>query len=237
MPRLSFYFFIFFVLFIQTNLQSQNVFERKQMYGPDPMLINGKVYNYFPGTGVKGHQYLNQKEFQRGYLVIHATEYKDVLLNYDLLNQEIILQYTDLQGSNRLLIVSKAWLEEINIAGETFSLRRTPDNQQLIVQTLNQGQIQLHVHWTKRLIADINLVSKQYVFESKKQIFFLTTKDTFQEYTSTKDLLQLFSDQEKEIVKRFMKQHKMKPKTNSILQLTELLDFCNQTLKEKNLQP
>lgn len=237
MPRFSFYVFIFFVFFIQSNLQSQNVSERKQMYGPDPMLINGKVYNYFPGSGVKGHQYLNQKEFQLGSLVIRGTEYKDVLLNYDLLNQEIILQYTDLQGSNRLLIVSKAWLEEINIEGETFSLRKTPDNRQLIAQTLNQGQIQLHVHWTKRLIADINLVSKQYVFESKKQNFFLTTKDTFQEYTSTKDLLQLFSDQDKEIVKQFMKQHKMKPKTNSILQLTELLDFCNQTLKEKSLQP
>jgi hypothetical protein len=174
-------------------ISAQNVPDDNEIYGLNPILFNGKVYNYFPGVGVKGHQYFEQKDFVEGCISIRGTKYEKVLLNYDILNQQVVLQYGDQRGSNRLLSLSKAWLEKFTIADEEFSLIQTSENQseKLIVQTLNHGQLQLHSHWTKKLVADISFVSNNYLFDKKKQTLYLSYKNVLREYKSVKDILSL----------------------------------------------
>lgn len=207
---------------------AQNTIDDKAVYGLNPLLYNGKVYNYFPGTRVKGHQYINQKDYSEGSLTIRGVKYKKLLLNYDILNQEVILKYVDPQGSNRLLTVSKAWLEKFSIGQQNFSLIETPDNQKLIVQTLNQGDFQLHNNWTKKLIANISFVSEHYLFDEKNSTLYLSYRNILHEYNSTKDILKLLNNKDQQKVKLYIKQNKIKARTNSLDQLKGLLNYCNQ---------
>jgi hypothetical protein len=207
---------------------AQNSIEDKNIYGLNPILHNGEVYNYFPSPDVKGHQYYNQKNFTEGCISIRGVKYEKVLINYDILNQEVILKYTDPQGSNRLLKVSKAWLEEFKVSGEHFSLIESPEGEKLIVQTLNQGEMQLHKHWTKKLIAVISFVEEHYVFEKKRSKLLVSYKNKLQEFKSTKDILGFFDDKTQKQIKSYLKENKIKARSNSTEQLIELLNFCNQ---------
>lgn len=229
-PMLRFLYLIFSLIFylVTTHTSAQDVQEDKLIYGLNPILHNGQVYNYFPGASVKGHQYFDQKNYGEGYISIRGTEYKNIFLNYDILNQEVILKYVDLQGSNRLLTISKAWLEKFSIANEQFSLIDTPKGEKLIVQTLNQGQIQLHSHWTKKIIAEISFVSEHYTFEKKRNTLFLSYKNDLQEFKSTKNILALLNDEAQQKVKHYLKQNKIKARKSSLDQIIGLLNYCNQ---------
>lgn len=225
-----FYLSLLVYLFSPPQLLAQNVVDDSHIYGLNPILYNGKVYNYFPGSGVKGHQYFEQKDFVEGCISIRGTKYEKVFLNYDILNQQLILKYVDPQGSNRLLTVSKSWLEKFSIADEEFSLIKTTEtqSQKFIVQTLNQGQIQLHIHWTKKLIADLSFVSRNYLFENKRPTLYLSYKNDIKEYKSTKDILSLLDLKTQAKVKLYIKQNKIKTRTSSQDQLIGLLNYCNQ---------
>ncbi len=209
-------------------ISAQELSDDTPIYGLNPILHNGEVYNYFPSAGVKGHQYFYQKNYAEGCISIRGTKYKKVLINYDVLNQEVVLQYTDPQGSNRLLKVSKAWLKEFELSGEHFSLIESPEGEKLIVQTLNQGKIQLHNHWSKKLIAVISFVEEHYVFEKKRSTLLISYKNSLQEFKSTKDILALLDEEDQQKVKSYLKENKIKARTNSTKQLIELLNYCNQ---------
>ncbi|RLD36128.1 MAG: hypothetical protein DRI74_09640 [Bacteroidetes bacterium] len=228
MPRFLYLFFSLILYLLSPYISAQNIIDDKQVYGLNPLLYNGKVYSYFPGDQVKGHQYFKQKAFSEGCVSIRGTKYENILLNYDILNQEVILKYSDPQGSNRLLAVSKAWLEKFSISNEQFSLINTPDGHKLIVQTLNQGKIQLHNHWTTRIIAEISFVAEHYTFEKKRNTLFISYENKLKKFNSTKDILNLFNDENKLKIKRYLKQNKLKTRRNSLNQLIGLINYCNQ---------
>ena len=225
----KFYFILsVFVFYIFLPATAQDLKSDISIYGLDPIVYNGKVYNYFPGVGVKGHQYFEQKDFNEGCISIRGAKYENVLINYDILNQDVILKYSDPQGSNRLISVSKAWLKQFSVSNEQFSILDTPEGEKLIVQTLNQGSIQLHIHWTKKLIAVITFIEENYVFDKKNSILFLSYKDNLQEFKSTKDILALLDKDAQQKVKKYLKVNKIKARTNSQDQLIKLLNYCNQ---------
>jgi hypothetical protein len=94
--------------------------EFDRIYGPDPLLYNGKKYIYFlpPGTG--GHQFLAQPEFTEGEVIIKQIRFSRVSLNYDIYNQQLLLEYPDETGANGIIEVSKAWLDGFHLAGMDF---------------------------------------------------------------------------------------------------------------------
>lgn len=228
MFRFSLIFFSLLFYLVGAPLQAQNTVDDIPIYGLNPILYNGQVYTYFPGVGVKGHQYFEQVDFVSGSITIRGIKYENVLLNYDILNQEVVLKYTDIQGSNRLFMVSKAWLEKFSIGTEEFSILDASEAQNMIVQTLNKGAMQLHLYWTKRLIVDISYISKNYVFEKRKQTLFLVYKNNLQEFKSTKDILSLLPQEAHKNVVNYLRKNKIKARTNSLDQLIGLLNYCNQ---------
>lgn len=228
MLRILFIFFNVYFYVLLSPLSAQEIIDDKAIYGLNPIIHNGQVYNYFPRADVKGHQYFEQNIYVESCISIRGTKYENVLLNYDILNQEVILKYVDPQGSNRLLTVSKAWLKKFNISNEQFLLIDTPKGEKLIVQTLNQGKIQLHKHWTKKLIAVISFVEEHYIFEKRKSTLFISYKNNLQEFKSTKDILALLDDETQQKVKIYLKENKIKARAHSLDQLIGLLNYCNQ---------
>ncbi|MBN1651215.1 MAG: hypothetical protein JW857_07795 [Bacteroidales bacterium] len=219
---------IFLLFFLLSTIGfAQNSIDDTDIYGLNPIVYNGEVYNYFPGVGVLGHQYFDQETFTSGCIHIRGTKYDNVLLNYDILNQELILKYTDQQGANRLLKVSKAWLQKFKIGDEEFSFITSPENKKLIVQIVQEGTFQLSVFWSKKLVADINFVSEHYVFDKKHRTLFIAFKNKLIEYKSSKTIMALLSKAEQEKAKNFMKINKIKSRTSSLDQIGELIAYCN----------
>jgi hypothetical protein len=221
---------IFLLVFVLNAPHSiaQNYDSENQIYGLNPILYNGKVYDYFLGPNVKGNQYFNNSDFLKGCITLREQKFEDVLLNYDILNQELILKYTDNQESQRLLIVSKAWLGEFSLGNEHFIVFTKPDGEKMIVQEINQGKIRLLRLWTKKLTADLSFGSESYVITKRNQKLYLTYNKVFAEYSKIKDLLVLLNMEKQKKVKNYLRQNKIKARTSDITELSGLFDYCNQ---------
>lgn len=222
--------FLLFCLFTSLSI-AQNTIDDTEIYGLNPIVYNGEVYNYFPGVGVGGHQYYDQKEFTLGCISIRGTKYENLFLNYDILNQELILKYADQQGANRLLKVSKAWLQKFKIGEEEFSIIVTPENQKLIVQIVNEGPFQLYIYWSKKLVADINFVSERYVFDKRQRTLYLAYKNKLIEYKTTKTIIDILPKPLQEKAKNYMKSNKIRSRTDSLDQIGELIAYCNKLVQ------
>src|SRR5512145_1757956 len=86
-----------------------------EVYGLDPVLYNGKKYTYFLPSGTGGHQYLFSPDYFVGSVTIKGQTFEGITLNYDICNQQLLLQYAIEAGSLRIIEVSKAWLESFTL--------------------------------------------------------------------------------------------------------------------------
>ncbi len=222
----NYFIFLLFFLLYNTGIAQKGI-DDTEIYGLNPIVYNGEVYNYFPGVGVLGHQYFEQEEFTSGCISLRGTKYENVLLNYDILNQELILKYTDQQGANRLLKVSKAWLQKFKMGEEEFFIIESPENQKIIVQIAKEGPFKLYVYWSKKLVTDINFVSEHYVFDKKRRTLYIAYKNKLIEYKSSKTIMALLPKSEQGKAKNYMKINKIKPRTGSLDQIGELIAYCN----------
>ncbi len=119
--------------------------------GTDPLLVNGRIYSYYPPAGVDGTPYLHTEMFMRGTLLIRGVEYPDQLLNYDVLNQDVLLKYTMLTGAPQIISVSVAWLKSFSFGGMSFVYRAPSEDSPGIYQVIGEGPLQIDIHWSKSL--------------------------------------------------------------------------------------
>ncbi len=73
-------------------------------YGSDYNLLNGRKY-YLPYSSVS-HPFLNSDQYRPGSLLIKGKRYFGVLINYDIYQQQVILQYINYLGQVEQLILT-----------------------------------------------------------------------------------------------------------------------------------
>ncbi len=126
---------------ISGTLISQNAVKvLDRVYGLDQTLYNGKKYNYSVPSSTKGHQYLISPDYIAGSVTLRGKCYQDINLNYDIFNQQLLLQYEDEKGVLNIIEVSKAWLKSFrrgNLNFEFLSLEKEPR----FYQVLGEGQV------------------------------------------------------------------------------------------------
>ena len=84
-------------------LHAQHQHEINQ--GLDDFLYNGKVYAYYPPYNVLGNQFIASEEFTIGTLWIKGEPYANVLLNYDILNQHLLLSFNTILGAKQVIVL------------------------------------------------------------------------------------------------------------------------------------
>ena len=76
--------------------------ENIAIYGLDPLLYNGRIYTFNLSKETIGHPFMHSQNYESGDVVIRNEKFEDVLLNYDIYNQELILIYL-MENSQPLL--------------------------------------------------------------------------------------------------------------------------------------
>jgi hypothetical protein len=140
-----------------------------EVYGSDPLLYNGKYYTFFPPLNTGGNQFLTDRQFEVGSVTIRGVTYTDLLLNYDIYNQQLILKYKNRTGATNLIIVSDAWLESFSFGGISFEMISTPDTLKRIFQVLGTGPNRILYYWKKNLSLDSFYGAKNHIFSVAKK--------------------------------------------------------------------
>ena len=199
-----------------------------ELYGHDPLLYNGRFYTYFIPSSTTGTPYFNGPDFVNGSVTLRGITYTDLPLKYDVINQQLILQYQRKDGGVKKIIISEAWLEAFNLGNEHFELFTREDSIKQIYQVIGNGSFRILYDWSIYL----NLDTKQggshnYAFSPLAKKEFLLSENTIMPFKNNKSFVSLFNPSMQSMLKKYLQHQHINVKKASDEEMTELVNFCN----------
>ncbi len=229
--------FSLFTLLSVNNLHCQiNAFpydlkdSLKSIYGLDPILYNGKLYKYYSQKNIIGNQYLNNELFIQGEVTIRGNKFNNLSLNYDIFNQQLLLKYSDLNGSINTILISKAWLEEFSIGNSKFKLCTMNNFPERIYQVIGNDSIQVYYYIKKVLNLNNAPGSSNYAYVINKS-FFLFINKSLHQYNSNRGFIKIFDKTIQPQIKKYLRSNKVKVTSASDNIMEQLVNYCNSILK------
>ncbi len=200
------------------------------IYGSDPLLFNGRQYIYQIPPGSSGNPFLHGPGFKKGWIVIGDRKYEHLDLNYDIVNQVLLLKYIDQEGYTMVIEVSESWLTNFGIGASDFEFIRGTDKP-LIYQVIGSGDIKVRYLWKKELKLENVMTSASYAFSDSRKTRWLVILGTDHVYKKNRDFVKAFDSAKKAAISKYLKINKIKVKNASDASMRALLDFCNTLIK------
>jgi hypothetical protein len=152
----------------------------------------------------QGYSFNNESPFfggddwHAGAVLYYEHHYADIRLQYDLLNDVVLLQYP--YGESRIQLIRDKleafWLEQ-----HYFRKLRLPDQSTFFAEQLYKGKRTLLLEWQKRIVLTL---AQQEKYESYQSLYLLDGNKV-SPVTSAEDLLNQMGDRKKAIRQAYRK--------------------------------
>jgi hypothetical protein len=223
---------VIILIFFSGILLSQDVIkETDKVFGLDPLLYNGKKYSYFLPSGTGGHQFLFSPDYIMGSITIKGKTFNDISLNYDIFNQQLLLQYTSETGAVSIIEVSVAWLESFYLGDIRFEYL-APDNTPRICQVIGEGPCRVLYHWKKELKLDTGTNPVSYTFSLPRRDSFVSGEGAVKPYRGQGSFIALFPPEHKTVIKNYLRENKIKVNKASDQVMARLTEFIGELQKK-----
>jgi hypothetical protein len=196
------------------------------IYGPDPLLFNGRKYTFYVPKETSGQQYFAGPAFQSGSVTVKGVNFSADQLNYDIHNQQIVMKYESGAGVPYLLQLSKAWISAFSLGACRFELLNLPGRPQQICQVLDGGGLRILFCWSKTLDLDITHGSRKYVFSAPARQSYLFSGGQYSAFRNNKSFVALFRSEDQPALRKYMKSNKVNVRKSGDDKLTGLLNYC-----------
>ncbi len=200
------------------------------IYGLNPVLYNGILYSFNLSNKIKGYPYLYSTDYETGCVSIKDIRFKNLLLNYDIYNQELLLNYKDNYGSYRVIMVSKAWLNGFNVHNSKFELINCSDGQKRFFQVIGHDSLKVLFYWEKKLLLSNQTGSKDLYYSEPDKIMYLYKYDQLFRFKSKKNFIDLFNSGVRNKIKTFINDNKINVKKASDEKMLRLVTYCNEIM-------
>lgn len=200
---------------------------RDPVYGFDPFLYNGRMYYYSPQPGTLGTQYLYDAFDPHGSLTVKGATYSNLVLNYDLYNQQLIMEYKNSLGSSCLVAISDAWLESFTLVGCNYEIVAEADGNKRIYQVLGKSPAKVLYYQAKELLLDNMKNSKDHYFSTIRMKKYVMTKGNLSAFYNNRSFVKAFNPGVHNLIKKHIRNHSINVKEASDLIMTELINYCN----------
>ena len=202
------------------------------LYGLDQELYNGRRYVYFPPLQTGGHQFLQSESFSQGSVRLRGKSYTDLLLNFDIYNQQLVMRYVNQLGATEQLAISDAWLQAFSFNGMRFEYLEMADSSWKIAQVIGEKPFEILVFWNKNLSLDTRYGATNHVFSKAQKKIWLRNNELMQAFKNKRDFLKLFPKDFQSDLKKYMRKERFSFKKASDESIAELLHFCNSNLSK-----
>jgi hypothetical protein len=190
----------------------------------DPVLINGKKYDFY-SHNINGHQFLNDNAFSKGEVTINGEVYTDLMLNLDIYNQQLIMLFKSVQGSDQVIIMSDAWIESFKIDHQYFEYITLADGSKNIFQVNGNKNVKVLYNWSK--LMTLNSSSGKHYFSRPNKKAFLMINEEIISFKNNRSFINCFSDEKKSLLKKHIKSNKIKVSRLNDSEMESLIDYCN----------
>lgn len=196
------------------------------IYGSDPLLFNGRQYIYQIPPGSSGNPFLYGPEFQKGWITIAERQYQNLDLNYDIVNQVLLLKYLDQAGYTMVIEVSESWLTRFGIGTSEFEIIRLNDKP-LIYQVFSSENVDVRYYWRKELKLENVMTTAAYAFLGPRKTSWLVILGMEHEFKKNRDFVKVFDPASQAYVSKYLKNNKIKVNKASDASIRALVNFCN----------
>lgn len=235
--------FVVFQSFLLTfNCQSQNnksellslLDSTQKVYGASDILMNGPVF-YESNRLAKGNPYLISSKFTKGTVFMEGKSFKDVDINYDIADQKLILIYTAPTGSRLYISMSDVLIDSFLINDYLFvnPAKLNLSSNYAYMQSLNTGRNILLIGYSKEFINRYNESEPFGKYSKSQRSLFIATDSTLNSINNNKELFKIFPSLKKEVA-TYLRKNKIVLKKATTSQLTQLIEFYNQQLRNTN---
>lgn len=201
--------------------QLKDYFDRS--YSEDYNLLNGKkFYRLYYNT--IGHPFFNLDEFRKGSLLINGTRYEDVLIQYDIYNQQVILEKNDQKGQIEQIILTREFIGEFTLDGKLFRRMSFPETGPRFFQVVNAREVSCLLFWDKNMSIEGSTFTTHFT-EQKGDIYLLVSGQLYQ-IKNTASFIEIFGEQFSREIKRYKRRHKVSFRKVSDEGLRQLVNYC-----------
>lgn len=211
---------------------TQSINEIKQytieLLGKDPLLVNGIRYNH-GYSRVKGDPFLPGGK-QKGTIVVDGVPYKNQDIRFDILNNELILNYETSSESAESIVLTKHWIDQFSLGEMVFRKGILSLDSSRFVQVIYTGKVSCYMDWEKEIILGKAEDIQPYFFSDPLRQGILDIRDSQETFRSRRSFIIQFEKKNRKMIRNYMRAHRIRFRKANTGELRDLLIFINQNL-------
>ncbi len=192
--------------------------------GPDYKLLNGRQYIHL--NSGNSHPYFNTDRYRPGSLLLNGESYDNVTINYDIFDQQLILQYPSNSDQDLQVVLNRALIDHFQIDGLTFRLMSFPETGSLFFQVLSSGDVSCFLLWKKTLSRSTVSGNTSYKYSKQSREVYLQREGRLYIVRSRSSFTSIYDEAYRKEIKSFLRREKIRFRNASDEKLGELMNFC-----------
>ena len=198
------------------------------LYGLNNSLVNGKK-NFPYYLDHHGHPFWNRGKPLLADLIIEGKRFQDQLVNYNIEQQDFILNYTDYNGGKKQLVLNAGNVDTIFIKDHVFVPNHNPKIKRAYLQFIYHNKIKCTKGWYKSLEVDKDANSRSgFKYQKEQTEWYLENEHKTVRFQNKKGFLAFFDKELRTQIKRYMNQKKVRFRSISDDEIKEVLIYSEQ---------
>lgn len=197
-------------------------------YGSNQVLFNGvyfeDIYRYDIGTP------FYYEEFREGYIILHDQKFEDVLLKYNINEQNIVVQQPGNDNTALAFLPPLDFISEFAIQKEVFKKYTFDEHGTAFYNEVFKGTLIFLQSWEKKKVKsthNANFIANKYSQAKRKNIVVLNGQAYV--FTSNKSFLKLFPEAIRKELAALLKSESINLKVTPVNQLRDFFMLCDNT--------
>lgn len=205
-----------------------NIYSAAELeYGIDQELVNGVLFEnfYLP---IVGHPYFLVDTFLNGGMVYRGKQYSDLLLKYDLYDQQLLVNYV-LNDFQIIFYLPTEFISEFNIENKKFVKHSFPGEEtDRFYQIVGKDYpVKILYLFEKIRTKTYKYFSPSYEFSVVMKSSFLLINSNLVGYNRNGSFVSKFPKQDHKLIKTFIRKNKISVKNSSDNEIYSLIKYCN----------
>jgi hypothetical protein len=164
--------------------------------------------------------------------VIKGVLYEDVLINFDISIQQVILEQSGSSAGNEQIVLNGETVDEFSLDGKLFRKMSFPETGTRFFQVVTGGEITCLLTWEKHM-SITSAPGVPYSFTSGSRKSYLLVSGQLQAFRSASSFIELIGNEYKKEIKRFLRQYGIRLRSASDFGLERLLNYCSSLRADK----
>jgi hypothetical protein len=216
------------VLFCGIAVSGQNAADNiDKTYGLDPMLYNGILYTFRSPAGASGNQYLDDRNFMPGSVSVKGIHFDSLLLNYDAVNQQLLMRFRHLNGTTSILVLNPSYLDYARFNHREFIVLKAPGSGEPIYQAIGNAETRVLFAWWKVLSASNSYGESNMVYSKPHRSMYVQSNGRLQKFKNNRSFVACFPKAQQAQIKKHLRQQGKKVRKISDAEFQAVVDYCN----------